>query len=110
VKEALIKEARENKKGFISDVHCLKYKVKKLKMTAKKTAARETREVVSPVEQGVDFSPGSEDRNDPFVISELREEIGAATASADAAKAVASDAKSTVAEDVPGVVDSESIK
>jgi hypothetical protein len=66
---------------------------------------------------------GIRDRNDPSIISELREEIGAVKASADAAKSAAdeaqaaadaaqttaSDAKLAVAEDVPGVVDSESM-
>jgi hypothetical protein len=69
------------------------------------------------------LSPESEDRNDPSALSEFREENGAAKASGDAVKAAAdeakaadaaqmtaSDAKSAVPEDVPGVVDSESMK
>jgi hypothetical protein len=42
-------------------------------------------------------------------MSELREEIGAAKASADAAKVATSDAKSAVAEDAPDIVDPESM-
>jgi hypothetical protein len=103
----VIKDAREEKKRLTSNVHCRKYEVKKLKMTVKERDVRESREVVLPVEQGGNLSPESEDRIDPFVLSELREETGSATASADAAMAAASDAKSAIVEDVSGVVDSE---
>jgi hypothetical protein len=106
----VIKEAREDKKRLISDGHCLKYEVKKLKTMAKERAARESREIVSPVEQGADLSLESEDRNNPSVISEPREDIAAVKASADAAKTAASDVKSAFTEDVPSVVDSESMK
>jgi hypothetical protein len=86
-------------------------------MMAKEGAVRDNREVVSPVELGVDLSPESEDRIGASVISELREEIGAAKASADAAKAVADDAKKTaedaklrIPDGVTGVLDSDSIR
>jgi hypothetical protein len=106
------------------DLRCIKYEMKKLKWKAKETVISVVPEVVSPAERATDLSPESKDRIDPSVISELREEIGAAKESADVAKAAldeakeavdatqitALDTKSAVSEDVPGVVDSESIK
>jgi hypothetical protein len=92
------------------DLRYIQYEIKKLQRKTKETIVSVVPEVVSPVEQDADLSPESEDRIDPSVISELREEIGAAKASVDAANAAASDAKSAVALDVPGVVDSESMK
>jgi uncharacterized coiled-coil DUF342 family protein len=56
VKEKVIKKAREDKKGIISEVQCLKDEVKKLKITAKETVISVVPEVVSPVERGVMFS------------------------------------------------------
>jgi hypothetical protein len=81
----------------------MKYEKKKLQRKAKETVITGVPEIVLPVERGANLSPESEDRNESPVISELREEIGAAKASADAAKKKTKDVKSMVPDGVPGV-------
>jgi hypothetical protein len=66
----------------------------------KETVITVVPEVVTPVERGANLSPESEDRNEPSIISELREEIGAVKASGDGAKKTTEDAKSMVSDAV----------
>jgi hypothetical protein len=86
----------DDMKRLISGVHCLKDEMRKLKMTAKERTVLGSLEGVSPVELGPDLAPESEDRIDRPIILNLREEIGAAKASADVAKAAADAAQTTI--------------
>jgi hypothetical protein len=81
-------------------LRCLKYELKKMKETRAEPEFRHELENLTSALGAIDdpqdansHSRNTEDRNEPSVISELREEIGAAKAGRDAAKAAADEAQ-----------------